>query len=57
MRFSVPSEEGLVYFSEVLMFYLKHRPVSRSLEHARNDKLLGKVLSRIPDKRAKKEDR
>ena len=39
--------EGLVYFPEVLAFYLKHRPVSRLLAAAEPDQPLGKVLARV----------
>jgi hypothetical protein len=40
--------EGIVYFPEVLAFYLKHRPAARLLAPAREDEPLGKVLARIP---------
>lgn len=42
------SPEGLVYFSEVLAFYVAHRPAER-LFHS-ND-ALSKVLARVPDAR------
>ena len=38
--------EGLVYFPEVLAYYLRHRPASRLLEAARADEPLGQVLQR-----------
>jgi hypothetical protein len=40
--------EGLVYFPEVLAFYLEHRPASRLMEPPREDEPLGQVLSRMP---------
>ncbi|MBL9170102.1 MAG: hypothetical protein JNN07_20375 [Verrucomicrobiales bacterium] len=39
--------EGLVYFPEVLAFYLKHRPASRLMEAPKPDEPLGQVLSRV----------
>src|SRR5207247_11066059 len=39
--------EGLVYFPEVLAFYLKHRPASRLLAPPKLDEPLGKVLARV----------
>jgi hypothetical protein len=48
--------EGLVYFPEVLAFYVKHRPASVLLAPVRDDEPLGKVLARVPDKR-EEEDR
>ncbi|UCH35660.1 MAG: hypothetical protein JSV65_04730, partial [Armatimonadota bacterium] len=42
--------EGLVYFPEVLRFYLEHRPASRLLTPAPDDAPLGKVLARTPEK-------
>jgi len=42
--------EGLVYFSEVLACYLKHRPASRLLAEPQADEPLGQVLNRIPRK-------
>ena len=42
--------DGLVYWGEVLQFYLKHRPAERLFN--RND-ALGKVLERVPDRRLK----
>jgi len=49
--------EGLVYFPEVLAFYLKHRPASRLLAPLGDDEPLGKVLLRVPDKRAQEKGR
>ena len=40
--------EGLVYFPEVLAFYLMHRPASRLLAPASSSEPLGKVLERSP---------
>ncbi len=40
--------EGLVYFTEVLEFYLQHRPASRLLAEPAPDSPLGQVLARIP---------
>jgi hypothetical protein len=39
--------EGLVYFPEVLAFYLRHRPVSRLLAPPSGNEPLAKVLRRI----------
>ena len=44
--FGGSSPEGLVYFSEVLEFYLKHRPAERLLSPPKYDEPLGKVLKR-----------
>ena len=41
------SPEGLVYFSEVLAFYLRHRPASRLLATPSGDPL-AQVLARVP---------
>jgi dienelactone hydrolase len=38
--------EGLVYFSDVLAFYLKHRPVERLLAEPPPESPLGRVLAR-----------
>lgn len=40
--------EGLVYFPEVLAYYLKHRPATRLLADPAPDSPLGKVLKRVP---------
>lgn len=40
--------EGLVYFSEVLAYYLAHRPVERLLAEPGPDEPLGQVLARSP---------
>ena len=45
-NFGGSSPEGLVYFSEVLAFYLKHRPAERLLSLPKDDEPLGKVLKR-----------
>jgi len=39
--------EGLVYFPEVLAFYLQHRPASRLLAPPKPDEPLGQVLARV----------
>ena len=39
--------EGLVYFTDALVFYLRHRPVSRLLAPPAQDEPLAKVLRRI----------
>ncbi len=49
--------EGLVYFPEVLAFYLKHRPASRLLAPVKDHEPLGKVLTRVPHRRAQEKDR
>ena len=45
--------EGLVYFPEVLAFYLQHRPASRLLAAVGDDEPLGKVLARISGREEK----
>lgn len=47
--FGGSSPEGLVYFPEVLAFYLKHRPASGLLARAGKDEPLGKVLAQAAD--------
>lgn len=42
--------EGIVYFEEVLGYYLQHRPVSRLLAEPKPDEPLGLVLARAPKK-------
>jgi hypothetical protein len=44
---SVPPE-GLVYFPEVLAYYLQHRPAARLLAEPNADEPLGQLLNRIP---------
>lgn len=46
-QFGAQPPEALVYFPEVLAFYLKHRPASRLLAPPRDDEPLGKVLKRV----------
>lgn len=46
VSFGGSSPEGLVYFPEILAFYLKNRPASRLLTPPGEDEPLGKVLSR-----------
>ena len=41
--------EGLVYFSDVLAFYLQHRPAARLLASPHPDEPLGQVLARSPE--------
>jgi hypothetical protein len=43
--------EGLVYFPEVLRFYLQHRPVTRLLAPPKEDDPLGIVLARVNAKK------
>ncbi len=40
--------EGIVYFSEVLHYYLRHRAAARLLKDAKPDNALGRVLLRVP---------
>lgn len=40
--------EGIVYFTEVLEYYLQHRPAARLLAEPKSDSPLGQVLSRVP---------
>jgi len=47
---SVPPE-GIVYFSEVLEYYLQHRPAARLLAGPEPDDPLGQVLNRLPQER------
>ena len=42
--------EGLVYFSEVLAFYLQHRPVERLTREPKATEPLGQILARLPQK-------
>jgi len=42
--------EGMVYFEEVLGFYLEHRPAARLLAEPRPDEPLGQVLNRVSQK-------
>jgi len=44
--FGSSAPEGLVYFPEVLAFYLQHRPASRLLAPPKADEPLGQVLIR-----------
>jgi hypothetical protein len=46
-EFGRSEPEGLVYFPEVLAFYLKHRPAERLLAPPKADEPLGKVLARM----------
>ena len=46
--FSGAPPEGIVYFTEVLEYYLQHRPASRLLAEPKPDSPLGQVLSRVP---------
>jgi hypothetical protein len=46
--------EGIVYFPEVLAYYLKCRPVSRLLEAPKPDEPLGMVLARLTEKNSDK---
>jgi hypothetical protein len=40
--------EGIVYFAEVLEYYLQHRPAARLLAEPKPGSPLGQVLSRVP---------
>jgi hypothetical protein len=46
--FGSSAPEGIVYFPDVLAFYLKHRPASRLTAPPRDEEPLGKVLARVP---------
>jgi hypothetical protein len=48
LGFGGSSPEGIVYFPEVLAFYLKHRSAARLLAPPREDEPLGKALARLP---------
>jgi len=48
--FGSSSPEGLVYFPEVLRFYLAHRPAAQLLAPPKPDEPLGKVLARVEAK-------
>ncbi len=43
--------EGIVYFEEVLGYYLQHRPLARLLAQPKPDEPLGQVLARAPKKK------
>lgn len=43
--------EGIVYFFDVLRYYLQHRPAERLLAPAQEDEPLGKVLRRLAPSR------
>jgi hypothetical protein len=43
--------EGIVYFEEVLGFYLQHRPAARLLAEPKPDEPLGQILARSPEKK------
>jgi len=43
--------EGIVYFEEVLGYYLQHRPVARLLAEPRADEPLGQILARSTGKK------
>jgi hypothetical protein len=43
--------EGIVYFEEVLSFYLQHRPSARLLASPKPDEPLGLMLARSPEKK------
>ncbi|MCI0539464.1 MAG: VCBS repeat-containing protein, partial [Verrucomicrobiales bacterium] len=40
--------EGIVYFTDVLGYYLQHRPAARLLVEPKPDSPLGQVLARVP---------
>ncbi|MSU33803.1 MAG: hypothetical protein EXS36_01580 [Pedosphaera sp.] len=40
--------EGIVYFTEILQYYLQYRPAARLLEDPKPDSPLGLMLSRVP---------
>ncbi len=46
-EFGSSPPEGLVYFPEVLAFYLQHRPATRLLASPNDDEPLGRVLGRM----------
>ena len=41
----------IVYFEEVLSFYLQHRPSARLLAEPKPDEPLGLLLARSPEKK------
>jgi len=43
--------EGIVYFEEVLGFYLQHRPTARLLAEPKPDEPLGQILARLPEQK------
>ncbi len=51
--FGGAAPEGIVYFEEVLGFYLLHRPASRVLAEPKPDEPLGQILGRSPQKKKK----
>ena len=46
--FGCAPPEGIVYFDEVLGYYLQHRPAARLLAEPKPDEPLGLVLARAP---------
>jgi hypothetical protein len=48
--FGSAAPEGIVYFEEVLGYYLQHRPVARLLAEPKPDEPLGLILARAPKK-------
>lgn len=47
-RFGGAPPEGIVYFAEVMEYYLQHRPATRLLAEPKPDGPLGQVLARMP---------
>ena len=50
VSFGAAPPEGIVYFEEVLGYYLQHRPIARLLAEPKPDEPLGLVLARSPKK-------
>lgn len=50
LAFGSAPPEGLVYFNDVLAYYLQHRPIERLLEPPAPDEPLGQILERAPAK-------
>jgi hypothetical protein len=49
--FGGAAPEGIVYFEEVLGFYLQHRSAARLLAEPKPDEPLGQILARSPEKK------
>ena len=51
LSYGSSAPEGIVYFEEVLGFYLQHRPSARLLAEPKPDEPLGQILARLPEKK------
>jgi hypothetical protein len=51
VSFGSAPPEGIVYFEEVLGYYLQHRAVARLLAEPKPDEPLGLILARSPKRK------